>query len=346
MTSSWLQRKRKGDLIALAQKTHLSDVDGLLKDDLVQTLQEHLEANGTRYGKLPEFSDFYKRSSPVKREPVSPDGVTIAVPKPRRRQTKVFETSPELYVASEPTPEKFKTIVTRTPRTVSNTVSRVAAQVDLPKVDLPASPAQVADLADQSFQAAKEKAEELWKRTYIEETIEIIRERASSVTAVECFVLLIEAAGLQWNTLKVEHAFNTPALFGLNTHHVRLPDYTKLLTSDFWAPATLWSLTSLFIPLLFSYFFNLTLRSNTKHKSSRGTYAADPLIFNITKAILQYSVYAAAQDLTAILHPSWGPFSWSTRANIARHAPGGYHGLQIGAAIGILVSIYDAALKK
>jgi hypothetical protein len=245
-----------------------------------------------------------------------------------------------------------KALVARAPRTVSRAVHRVASQVDIP-----ASPAQLANVADQSFQVARTKAEELWKKTYIEEAVEFVRENASSVTAVDVLILLIEALGLQWNTLKVEPAFSTPSIqaVGLNSYQVHLPDYTKLLTSDFWAPATLWSLTSIFVPLLVSYFFNLTLRSNTRHKSSRSTYATDPLTFSIVKALMQYIVYGPIAyptpvpvdtKLADIVYPAWGPFAGSTRLTVAESVPGGYKGLQIGAAIGLVVSLYDAALKK
>ena len=358
-----------------------------MKDDLVDALVGHLEANETTYGKYPQFNDFYKRTgSPIKRERVTPpDGSNaVSVTKTRRRQTLARNIDLDSYVSliylicllsfprdarsrsqkerrayaniaprnsEEQTPVKqAQALVTRAPRTVSRVVSRVASQVDIP-----ASPAQLANVADQSFQVARTKAGELWKKTYVDEAVEFVREHASTVTAVDLVVLLIEAFGLQWNTLSVEPAFTTPSVAGFASKQVSLPDYTKLLTSDFWAPATLWSLTSVFFPLLFSYFFNLTLRSNTRHKSTRGTYAVDPLTFSIVKALLQYVVYApiafptpiAADSKAAdIIYPAWGPFAGSTRLTVTQGVPGGYNGLQIGAAIGVLVAIYDAALKK
>ncbi|KAF2187904.1 hypothetical protein K469DRAFT_568132 [Zopfia rhizophila CBS 207.26] len=345
MTSSWLHRKRKGELIELAQKANVPDADSLLKDDLVEALQDRLEANETTYGKQSVFSEFYKRTgSPVKRERPSPsEGGVIAVTKTRRRQTKLLDNAD----SEEPTPEKA--VVTRTPRTVSRVASRVS------QVDLPASPAQLAEVAEQSFEAAKSKANELWKKSYIEEAVEFVRENASSVTAVQLLVLLIESAGLQWNTLTWVHAFDSPTVpqLSLTSKEVHLPDLTLLLTSKFWAPASLWSLTSLFLPLVVSYFFNLTLKSNTRHKSSRGTYTVDPLTFNIVKAILQYVVYSpealpqpAGVPHVEYISSEWGPFSAETVNAVRLSVPGQYFGLQIGAIVGILISIYDAALKK
>ncbi|OCL04610.1 hypothetical protein AOQ84DRAFT_300545 [Glonium stellatum] len=339
--SSWLHKKRKSELIELAHQAKLPDSDGLLKDDLIAALETHLQKNETIYGKQAAFSDFYKRTgSPVKRERPSPNEAgTITVSKSRRRQTRVLEGND----SEEPTPEKA--LVTRTPaRLASRTVSQM---------DLPASPAQIANLAEQQLSAARSKAYELWTKIYIEEAIEFLRENFSSVTAVEATVLFIEAFGLQYNTLQWAHPFDTPpvASLSLNSRQVHVPDARILLTSEFWAPATLWSLTSLFIPLLFSYFFNLTLRSNTRHRSSKGMYAADPLTFNVVKALMTYIVYPTTLTpvqggIAKVIYPKWGPFGVGTVSTVRDNVPGGYPGIIIGAGIGILASIYDAALKK
>jgi hypothetical protein len=230
----------------------------------------------------------------------------------------------------------------RTPKPVSRRVSEIA-----PAVDIPPSPAQLAEVADQSFQIVKSKATEIWDRTRIDELKEFIRENASSVATIQTLILLIEAAGLQWNTLDTTNLFATPAALSSysSNSHIRGPNGWALLTADWWAPATLWSLTSWVLPLFFSYFFNLTLRSNTSRKSEDRQYPADPLIFNITRAILAYSAYR--ETVNAALIPSaWGPFSEYAVARVGNHVPGGYYGLQIGSIVGMLVSLYDAALKK
>jgi hypothetical protein len=98
---------------------------------------------------------------------------------------------------------------------------------------------------------------------------------------------------------------------------------------------------------MFAYFFNLTLRSNTSRKSSDRQYPADPLIFNIARAVLAYSAYRETVGLSPGSNaPRWGPFSGSAVGCVGTYVPGGYYGLQIGSLVGILVSLYDAALKK
>jgi hypothetical protein len=248
-------------------------------------------------------------------------------------------------------------LVTQTPRAVSRRVSQRVSQVVSDVDFFPASPAQLAEVADQSFQVVKEKTTELWDRTQIDYFKEVIRENASSVATIQTLILLIEAAGLQFSTLQWMPTFPLTQTLSDYTRSESLfvPDFLALLSSEWWAPATLWSLTSWVLPLVFSYFFNLTLRSNTNRKTSDRQYPTDPLTFFIMKAILAYSAYripvadsafVATPGYVEGLASKWGPFSAETVGVVRNNVPGGYHGLQIGAVVGILVSLYDAALKK
>ncbi|KAF2635498.1 hypothetical protein P280DRAFT_484551 [Massarina eburnea CBS 473.64] len=353
MAPAWLTRKRKGELLDLAHQVEVPGADSLLKDDLVVALESQLDQNERKYAKLPLFADYYngRSSSPIKRERFSPEVLTAT--RPRRRQTLVKQDS------DDPTPTRTA-LVNRTPRTITRVaqrVSDVASPSRLAQVHpSPASPS----LMDQSFhsvQDVKEKAAELWGRSRIDEWKEWIRQNASSVSAIQALILFIEAAGLQYNTLDTTHQFVAPS-FGtsLDARIMRFPSPAKLISSDFWAPVTLWSLTSWALPLVFSYFFNLTLKANPQNKSSNRQYPIDPLTFNIVKAILTYSAYNIVTQADAALtgkpnamqaqNLGWGPFSEPTVSTIRNNVPGGYYGLQIGAVVGVLFSLYDAALKK
>lgn len=159
---------------------------------------------------------------------------------------------------------------------------------------------------------------------------------------------------LQWNTITdTTYITTTPATAGFNSIEVRVPDLTKLVGSGWWGPATLWSVTNWALPLLFSYFFNLTLRTNTRQKSQKSQYTIDPFTFNIAKAILAYSAYreyyvyiTGHPDTVLAQKPGWGPFSGESVATVRDNVVGGYYGIQIGSLVGLLVSLYDAALKK
>jgi hypothetical protein len=75
----------------------VNSADGLLKDDLVEMLGNHLNSNETTFARLPEFRDYYGRTgSPVKRERFSPSEAS-AVTKTTRRRTLIKEPS---YVQS------------------------------------------------------------------------------------------------------------------------------------------------------------------------------------------------------------------------------------------------------
>ena len=197
----------------------------------------------------------------------------------------------------------------------------------------------------------------MWDRTRIDDFKEVVRENASSVATIQTLILLLEAAGLQLSTLQTTPTFRLGSSLSnwTNSEYLFVPDFLALLTSDWWAPATLWSLTNWVLPLVFSYFFNLTLRSNTNRKTTERQYPADPLTFNILKAILAYSAYriptasfalAGTPGIVQAHDLSWGPFSEQTVGVVRNNVPGGYYGLQIGALVGVLVSLYDAALKK
>lgn len=59
-------------------------MDTLLKDDIVELLEDRLNSSETIFAKRADFRDYYGRSgSPIKRERVSPEAT--AVTKTRRR---------------------------------------------------------------------------------------------------------------------------------------------------------------------------------------------------------------------------------------------------------------------
>jgi hypothetical protein len=74
--------------------TMYNSADGLLKDDLVLMLGDHLNSNETTYAKHPEFREYYGLTgSPVKRERASPSS-TFTVARSTRRRTLMQEPSP------------------------------------------------------------------------------------------------------------------------------------------------------------------------------------------------------------------------------------------------------------
>ncbi|KAF2752872.1 hypothetical protein EJ05DRAFT_490568 [Pseudovirgaria hyperparasitica] len=334
--STWLSRQRKSDLQRYADDAGLKYNDSILKDDLSALLDTHLKDNATSLSKLPSLREYYdrtERASPIKRAPSNAPATAAGVnsegdtPKPRKRRvTKVKEES------EEASPD-VKALAARTPRAVQ----KVAARVPLPP-----SPAVVTDAIERQTANIKAQGLELWERLGLDDSVEDIRESLSSVVAVQALAFILEGAGIRRETLHMRHAFNTPSIDALRlpSYPVKLPDFFEVLTGGFWAPTTLWATTSLIVPLIFAYFFNLTLKkSSTGLKVSSKSYQADPLAFNIVKALITYLVYGQAFRF-------WGLVDDTTVATVDRGFYGNYQGVLISSGIGALVSLYEAILKK
>lgn len=113
--------------------------------------------------------------------------------------------------------------------------------------------------------------------------------------AVHLTFLLIEGYGLGSEVLPWKYAFDIPATRFSSSVAISIPDLFVLLSSSFWAPTILWSMTTLFIPLGFAYFYNLTVhnvkRNNARVKVVRYDY--DPFVYNVVKGIAAFLVYGA-----------------------------------------------------
>ncbi|KAF4302028.1 hypothetical protein SLS57_003768 [Botryosphaeria dothidea] len=338
--SSWLQKQRKAELVALADEAGFTGYESMLKDDLVASLDEHLKNNATRLAGNSSFAEYYERSSsPVKRTRANAPAESDGEPReprstrPRRRVTRIKQEQIDSQDEVEATPVQTKAIATRTPRSVQ----RVAAQVPLPP-----SPAVVTDAIERQTAIVKESVGNAWTNSGVTDYAEYIREVLSSVVGVEAAVVLVEAFYLQKQVMPWFYFFDIPAInaLGTNSYPVQFPELFVLLTSSFWSPSLLWANTSLFIPLFFAYFFNLTLKSTVPGVTSKKpAYQVDPLTFNIAKALVSYMVYGQGVRFSGLVADE-------TVLTVADALPGGHHGVLIGAGIGALASIYEAVLKR
>lgn len=228
-----------------------------------------------------------------------------------------------------------KALATRTPRAVQ----RVAAQVPLPP-----SPAVVTDAIERQTAIVKTKVGNAWTNSGVTDWAEYIREVLSSVVGVEAAVILVEAFYLQKKVMPWLYFFDIPAIsaLGTNSYSVQIPEFFALLTSAFWSPSLLWANTSLFIPLFFAYFFNITVKAKANgngRPASKPEYQVDPLTFNLAKALVSYMVYAQGVRFSGLVADE-------TVFTVSEALPGGHNGVFIGAGIGAIVSIYEAVLKR
>jgi hypothetical protein len=239
-----------------------------------------------------------------------------------------------LLSVSEDAPEPSTALATRTPRAVQ----RLAARVPLPP-----SPQVIANMISDQQAVAGKKLNEAWENSGTTELLDAVRTNASTVVGVELLALAVEWYGLGQETFPWAYAFDVPAIeaLGSSPYAVKLPDLFLLFTTFFWSPTGLWLGTSLFLPLLFAYFFNFTSQIKTPRTraAAASVYRADPLTFNVVKALTTWLVYSQGFRLGGIV-------SDSTVARVNGAFPGGYGGVMIGASVGALASIYEAILQK
>jgi hypothetical protein len=207
---------------------------------------------------------------------------------------------------------------------------------------LPASPADVAALAEYETSQLYAGLNDLYSVSGIPETIDSVRDVCSSVTGVQLFIFLLEAYALNQHVLPWTYITDMTFLesLGLPRVAVYFPHFFQILEGGFWFKTMLWSTTSFFIPTLFAYFFNLTIREVKRHgaRISVARYTIDPLTFNVIKALTTYIVFVRR------VGADWlGPMTVSEVGNAQF---GGPQGVLIGSGIVILASLYEAAQRK
>lgn len=213
---------------------------------------------------------------------------------------------------------------------------------------IPPSPAVVTDAIDHQTRRLRNSISHAYEVSPIHEYSDNVRDLLSSSVTINILAIILEAYGLRAsilpNKLFLEIA-PVPYIKSTKTP-VYVPDLFQVLSTSFWAPLALWILTTLVTPALASYFINLPLKQLPGH--NYGTRRAsikhspqmqfDPFIFNLTKGLLAFLVFAG--------HLRLGIFQNYTIALVNNSIPGGYSGLLITSGLGAIVSLYAAVLKK
>jgi len=213
------------------------------------------------------------------------------------------------------------------------------------RIPLPATPADVASAVDRGTVAIRQRAASLYQDSGITEATQATRESLSTVKSVIFTIAAFELYFLRPELLPDRFAFTIPAigLLGTSDYAVHLPDMFALLTAAFWSPALTWVATSIAIPSLFGYFFNLSAANapthRTRSRANQPEYNVDPLAFSVAKAVATYVVYA--QGVTF-----WGWIDPDSVARINSALYSGWKGVLVGTAVAGLSSVYDAVLKK
>jgi hypothetical protein len=180
------------------------------------------------------------------------------------------------------------------------------------------------------------------RKTPLAKKLPLWRQELGSVEAIHMLLLIFEAAGLSRATMPWSLSFATPAVKAAHIPScvVTLPDVTAIASSSFWAPTSLWAATSVLLPALFAYVFNLTYHNpKPARRAASPQKELDPLVFSIVKGLLAYLVYSPGASLNL-----W--FSPATVATVHNGVYGGYATLLVGAAIGVLTSLADTLSYK
>ncbi|PPJ56986.1 hypothetical protein CBER1_00521 [Cercospora berteroae] len=363
MSTSWLQRQRKAQLLELSEQAGLKQDEDTRKDDIVESLNEYLQTHSTRLSREPAFSGYFGTRATPGRPRASaseflPESVGEVVEEVKsvvksrgRRPTKVKqESEDDTGILSSP--------VQAAVASASNALSPVASALS-PSTQLnprtpglrggarrqsqlpgPPSPAAVAELAEDASREVVTNFKDLYNRSGIDEQIANLREILSGVQGIHLTVLLLEAIALQRKIFPWDYAFSIPATPITPERAVFLPNLFILLTSLYWSTTLTWSFASIFVPLLFAYFYNLTIR-DVKRGNVRvavARYAADPMTYNLVKALGTWLVFKKGV--------TFGVINPETVLRIEQGIWGGSNALLIGAGLGAIGALYEAAQRR
>ncbi|KAG6006802.1 hypothetical protein E4U21_006693 [Claviceps maximensis] len=338
-TNSWLRAQRKHELVELAENLGLTSYESFKKTELEVALDEFIAENSSRFANRPDLTSYFNSrskalGSPVKkeREPIK-DDIERPLKVAKRRVTKAIE-----ELASESDERGVTTALVRTP---ARSFSQVAA-----RIPLPATPADVAQAFDRSTVALRKRVTSVYQDTGITEASNATRETLSTVTSILFVVSAFELFFIRPEILANRYAFTVPAIgpLGTSDYPVYLPDMFLVLTASFWSPALTWALTSVVLPCIAGYFFNLSATNQTGPRTRSRAAAVhdtvvDPLTFSIVKALVSYVVYGQGVTFNGFL-------SETSIERLNNAVYGGYKGVLVGTAITGITSMYEAVLRK
>ncbi|KAL2191955.1 hypothetical protein L209DRAFT_673762 [Thermothelomyces heterothallicus CBS 203.75] len=369
--NAWLARQRKSDLVEIAQTLGLKNYESYKKTELELAIDEHLSENVARYQADPRFQDYFKSRARAGGSPIKKESLAGPDLKPsRRRAPKPVEE--EGNASGE---ERADTQATETAQAASNALVRTPgrALAMASRLQLPATPADVAQAVDRGTVAVRARVASLYRESRLTEAAQATRAWLSTVHSVVSAIALFELYRLRPEVLPDRYAFTIPAVpfLGTRDYPVHLPDMFALVTAGFWVPVLTWALTSVVLPSLAGYFFNLSSAAAAAHgahqqaaaaagtirtrRSSAGAggagagapgsghqpveYVVDPVMFSIVKAIVTYVVYAQGVTFGGLIDPEA-----VSRINSALYS--GWRGVLVGTAVSGVTAVYDAVLRK
>lgn len=201
----------------------------------------------------------------------------------------------------------------------------------------------MAEVVDRHTVAVRQRVNSIYQESGITERTHAVRDSLSTVTSIIFTVAAFELYSLRPEVLPGSFAFTLPSVPVLNTnpYPVYVPDVFVVLSSFFWSPVLTWLATSVVIPSLVGYFYNLSAASHTprRGRAAQPDYNVDPLTFSIAKALVSFLVFGQKVTFGGLIN-----VESIDRINSAIY--GEWKGILTGAAITGLASLYDAVLRK
>lgn len=178
----------------------------------------------------------------------------------------------------------------------------------------------------------------LSKKANLKNKIPLLRQDLGQVGIIHLLILIFEAYGLSRITLPtvpvVTPSWDTAKVPATT---FKVIDFRVLLTSAFWAPTTLWLLTSVIVPGAASWLVNLTYNNPApRTRRTKPQREFDPLIFSIVKFLTAWVVYAHGASFRF-----FGLYNDSTVAAVNTGVYGGFSTFLIGSAIGVITALSD-----
>lgn len=210
-------------------------------------------------------------------------------------------------------------------------------------ISLPATPADVARVVDERTVALRERVTSLYDESGLREVTYNARDTLSTVSSIIFCINAFELYHLRKEVLSDRYAFTIPGVSAIGTpdYAVEVPDMFLLLSSSFWNPTLLWLITSVFLPSVFGFYFNLSAahQSAQRKRGQSSENVVDPLIYSLAKAVVTYVIYQQGVTFGGWIDPI-------SVARINSAVYGGWKGVITGAFISGVASFYDAVLTK
>lgn len=196
-----------------------------------------------------------------------------------------------------------------------------------------------------------------FEETDIASYFRLVREYVGSAWSINTILLMVEFTGVFRNLIPTKQLFDFSRfklwLFKSPLTAVYTFEPGFFFSSPFWSVSSLWAIIGIIIPLVFAYIFNPTVGANLSTPSGAGTrrrtprYSGgktsfDPLIFALARGLVMHFVLRN-RGRVMCMDWIWSP---SMVEFLTQCLPGGMSWVIVRSMVGVIVSLYEAVLRK